>query len=354
MIDKTYIGKMFVVIDSQAVVRDPNDLSRSLRFKQGDSIPPGKAIGDPITIPKLSEVHITDVRTDEDRNLFVLAEPAGGPPASPFGWTRASNLKDQFVNEITGSSPGTWILFPQGNNMTVVDKNAINREGPPAFASTGGKIARGTFVVVVDSQTVPQGKFSKVSHGRLDGDQMIAEDEIGWTKTLNLADGWSAEYAGDSFADQQGPNAAWRGGEFIGQKVLVDIVGTGGQQENVTLAGLEPYRKLTDALGENENILLSIESGFRSFPRQVKLRELFEAHHGNLAAKPGFSNHQHGQAFDLNTTDKLFDDDPIYRALKKHGPPLGFIRTVSDEPWHWEFRPADAAEHGFKMPGVDP
>ena len=354
MIDKSYLGKVFVVMDSQAVLRDPDDLSRSLRFKQGDNIPAGKSVGDPITIPKLSEVHVTDVRTDADRNVFVLAEPASGSPGQPFGWTRASNLKDQFVNEITRSSPGTWILFPQGNNLTVVDRKAVIREGPPTFAPSAGTIPQGTFVMVTDSRTTAQGKFSKVSQARMDGEQPVIEDEIGWTKTLNLAEGWSEEYKDESFADQEGPNAAWRSGEFIGQKVLVDIVGAGGQQENVTLANLEPYLKLRDALAQNENIALSIESGFRSFPRQKKLFELFKLHKGNLAAVPGTSNHQHGQAFDLNTTDKLFDDDPVYRALKKNGPPLGFIRTVNGEPWHWEFRPADAAQHGFKMPGVNP
>ena len=354
MITKTYVGKVFIVIDSQAVVRDPNDLSKPLRFKEGDSIPEGKEIGDSVIIPKLSEVHITDVRVDGDRNVFVFAEPVGEAPIRPFGWTRASNLKDQFVNETTGSSPGSWVLFPQGTNLTVVDKSAVIRGGPPGFEPLAGTIPRGTFVVVTESKTTPKGQFAKVSHAKIEGDHPVVQDEIGWTKALNLADGWSDEYSAESFADPEGPNAAWRSGEFIGQKVLVDIVGTGGQLENVTLTGLDAYLKLRDAVAENANITLTIESGFRSFPRQKRLFELFKQHKGNLAAVPGTSNHQHGQAFDLNTTDKLFDDDPVYRALKKNGPPLGFIRTVSGEPWHWEFRPADAAQHGFKMPTVDP
>jgi hypothetical protein len=353
MITKSYTGKVFIVIDADARVRDPNDLSQSLRYKEGDTIPDGKAIGDRIVIPKLSEILVTDVRTDDERTVFVFAELAGAAPAQPFGWTKASNLRGRFENETTGSSPGTFVLFPQGNNMTSVDKSAVIRGGPPGFEPVGGAIPRGTFVLVTESKTTDKGSFVKVSHAKLEGDQAVIQDEIGWTKALNLADGWSEEYNAESFADQKGPNAAWRGGNFIGQKVLVDIVGTGGQMENVTLGGLEAYNKLKDTLAANANIVLAIESAFRSFPRQVSLFEIFQ-NGGNLAAKPGFSNHQHGQAFDLNTDDKKFDHDPVYVALKEHGPSVGFIRTVSGEPWHWEFRPADAAQHGFIMPGVDP
>lgn len=358
MIAKSYIGKVFIVSDSDSRVRDPNDLSRALRYKQNDDIPAGRNVGDPIIIPKLSEIHVTDIRTDAERNVFVLAEPANGGSAQPFGLTRASNLRGEFMNETTGSSPGKWVLFPQGNNMTVVDEQSVIRQGPPGFQPLGGLIPRGTFVVVTEKRATGDGSFSKLSHARLEGDQIVTAEEIGWTRDVNLADGWSEEYQQSSFGDHEGRNAAWRGGNFIGQRVLVDIIGTGGQSENVTLAGLEAYMRLKEALAANDNITLGIESGFRSMPRQKVLFDLFKHHGGNRAAVPGTSNHQHGQAFDLNTTDKIFDksnpSDPVYRALKKNGPSLGFTRTVSNEPWHWEFRPAEASEHGFKMPGVNP
>jgi LAS superfamily LD-carboxypeptidase LdcB len=73
-----------------------------------------------------------------------------------------------------------------------------------------------------------------------------------------------------------------------------------------------------------------------------------------LAAEPGRSNHQNGIAFDLDVGG--FDGNPVYDWLKVHGPGFGFIRTVNKEPWHWEFRPAqatDLADLGkFKLPGV--
>ncbi|HXQ35443.1 MAG TPA: M15 family metallopeptidase, partial [Anaerolineales bacterium] len=76
------------------------------------------------------------------------------------------------------------------------------------------------------------------------------------------------------------------------------------------------------------------------------------------AAKPGHSNHQHGQAFDLNTRHNVFDgSDKVYEWLKANAPRHGFVRAVSNESWHWEYRPADAADLAaagqFKLPGVE-
>src|SRR5215216_160531 len=84
----------------------------------------------------------------------------------------------------------------------------------------------------------------------------------------------------------------------------------------------------------------------------------FESARGNLAAKPGHSNHQHGQEFYLNTRHNVFDGtDKIYEWLKNNGPKHGFVRTVSNESWHWEFRPAEAeqlvAAGHFKVAGVE-
>jgi hypothetical protein len=265
------------------------------------------------------------------------------------------------MNETIGTSPAAWILLPQGNNFTVVDKNAIIRAGAPGFSSTGGTIPRGTLLIVTEkSHTNPPGRFVRVSRGRLEQDQIVVDDEIGWTAAINLAPGWSDEYGADSYADPQGPNAAWRGGVYLGQIALVNIVGTGGQAEQVTLGSLDAYLQLRQAAAENDNIAVGIESGFRSYPKQKYLYDGFRAKKPgfNRAARPGHSDHQHGQAFDLNTEKEGYDNDPVYRALKKNGPPNGFIRTVSGEPWHWEHLPEEAAQlaHAgrFKRSGIDP
>jgi len=53
----------------------------------------------------------------------------------------------------------------------------------------------------------------------------------------------------------------------------------------------------------------------------------------------------------------MFDgSDKIYEWLKRNGPAHGFVRTVSNESWHWEYRPSDAvalaAVDKFKIEGV--
>jgi hypothetical protein len=52
---------------------------------------------------------------------------------------------------------------------------------------------------------------------------------------------------------------------------------------------------------------------------------------GNLAAKPGYSNHQNGRAVDVSTSSWLFAN-----AAK-----FGFVRTVPSEDWHWEYAGPD-------------
>jgi hypothetical protein len=52
----------------------------------------------------------------------------------------------------------------------------------------------------------------------------------------------------------------------------------------------------------------------------------------NLAAKPGYSNHQSGSALDLNTSAP-----GVYAWLSKNAGKFGFKRTVPSEAWHWEY-----------------
>jgi LAS superfamily LD-carboxypeptidase LdcB len=54
----------------------------------------------------------------------------------------------------------------------------------------------------------------------------------------------------------------------------------------------------------------------------------------------------------------VFDGtDKVYEWLKANAPKHGFVRAVSDESWHWEYRPVEAEElaaaGSFKIPGVE-
>jgi hypothetical protein len=348
---RSYPGKVFVVESSKAIIRD--EKFKELKYKSGEDRPPGKRVGDVKIIPQRTEIKVTDVTNDSGRHTYVFAVSASGDQS--YGWTSAMNLEGGFKNETAGLAPAKWDLEPLGTNMTCIDANALIRDGAPDFASRGTSIPVRSFVAV--TETSSDGKFVKVSKVEIVDGQMQAGEELGWTKAANLKDGCSDLYFSDEWIDQKGPNACWRKGEYLGPKLLVNIVGFGAEMEQITLDSLAPYLKLKDA-AEAENISISINSAFRTFQRQAALRKLFEKGQGNLAAKAGHSNHQHGQAFDLNTRHNVFDgSDKIYEWLKANAPKHGFVRTVSNESWHWEYRPTDAAELAaagqFKMPGVE-
>jgi hypothetical protein len=348
---KSYLGKTFVIESSKAIIR--NEQLEAQRYKAGDVIPPGKNIGDAKTIPQRTEVKVIAVKADSDRHTYVLAATKDSDQV--LGWTAATNLEGGFKNETAGLAPGPWQLEPAGRNKTCIDANALIRDGAPNFTSRGTSIPIRSFVAV--TETSPDGVFVKCSQMTIVENAMVVGTEIGWTKATNLGDGCSDLFFAPTWIDKKGPNACWRAGEFIGPKVLVNIVGFGAEMEQITLDSLDAYMKLKDA-AEEDNIQISINSAFRTFARQAELRHLFDIGQGNNAARPGFSNHQHGQAFDLNTKHNEFNGtDKVYEWLKRNGPRLGFIRTVSKESWHWEYRPAEAqalaAAGQFKLPNVN-
>jgi hypothetical protein len=76
---------------------------------------------------------------------------------------------------------------------------------------------------------------------------------------------------------------------------------------------------------------LRVVSGFRTMAQQRYLYRLYKQGRGNLAAPPGYSNHQSGHALDLNTSAPR-----VYSWLTRYGRRYGFRRTVPSEKWHWE------------------
>ncbi len=80
---------------------------------------------------------------------------------------------------------------------------------------------------------------------------------------------------------------------------------------------------------------LKVVSGFRTMAEQTYLYNCYTScscNSCNLAAKPGYSNHQSGHALDLNTSAS-----GVLGWLNAHGAAHGFKRTVPSEAWHWEW-----------------
>lgn len=87
---------------------------------------------------------------------------------------------------------------------------------------------------------------------------------------------------------------------------------------------------------EAEGVRLEVESAYRTFEQQQELRLAYEAGRGNLAAEPGFSNHEAGRAVDFKTAGGT---NAAFLWLTKNAARFSWRRTVASEPWHWEYRP---------------
>lgn len=90
-----------------------------------------------------------------------------------------------------------------------------------------------------------------------------------------------------------------------------------------------------------DGVDLNIVSGFRTMAEQRRLYDGYvNGRPGfNLAARPGFSEHQAGTALDLNTqgTSDSHGTGKVYNWLAKNGARFGFER-IPAEHWHWEFK----------------
>jgi LAS superfamily LD-carboxypeptidase LdcB len=118
-------------------------------------------------------------------------------------------------------------------------------------------------------------------------------------------------------------------GYHEGEKVQIKVVSCGGAEAEVHTA--IAFRAMARA-ADKSGIDLRVRSGFRTFQKQQKLYKAYRKGDGNLAARPGFSNHESGRALDLYVTDYK-----VYEWLAGHAAKYGFHRTVSGEPWHWEY-----------------
>jgi uncharacterized protein (TIGR03382 family) len=84
-----------------------------------------------------------------------------------------------------------------------------------------------------------------------------------------------------------------------------------------------------------DGVSLVVVSGFRTMAEQQYFFACYtqcNCNGCNLAAQPGYSNHQSGHALDLNTSSS-----GVLTWLNAHGPSFGFNRTVPSEAWHWEY-----------------
>jgi D-alanyl-D-alanine carboxypeptidase len=127
----------------------------------------------------------------------------------------------------------------------------------------------------------------------------------------------------------------------VAPKRLVRISGGERLRHDAAVAFEQMYTEAREA-----GLWLWVISGHRSWAEQKYLYRLYRKGLGPRAARPGRSNHQRGTAVDIsvrNTTTLT------YEWLAANACRFGFRRTVSSEPWHWEYRPRSTPS----MEGLD-
>jgi hypothetical protein len=131
-----------------------------------------------------------------------------------------------------------------------------------------------------------------------------------------------------------------------GKPFRIKVVEVDGCELEVATA--RAFARMRDA-AERDGVRLFVWSGFRDNERQTELYDRWRAGDGNLAAKPGFSNHQSGRALDL-----VLQVEGAFEWLEKHARRYGFKRTVPGEPWHWElYRSLPAQRRVAGVPSRD-
>ncbi len=123
-------------------------------------------------------------------------------------------------------------------------------------------------------------------------------------------------------------------GYVAGKAITIMVVGIDGKPVEVATAAA--FHRMRDAAAA-DGVAIKVVSGFRTMEEQQYLYGCYKTgncNSGNLAALPGYSNHQSGHALDLNARDPA-----VGPWLRAHASTYGFHNTVPSEPWHWEYWP---------------
>lgn len=117
-----------------------------------------------------------------------------------------------------------------------------------------------------------------------------------------------------------------------GKGYTITVVKADGKPIEIATASM--YARMQKAAAAS-GVAIRVVSGFRTNAEQKYLYNCYltkSCNGGNLAARPGYSNHQSGHALDLNSKGP-----GVMTWLNNNASKYGFKRTVPSEPWHWEY-----------------
>jgi D-alanyl-D-alanine carboxypeptidase len=119
----------------------------------------------------------------------------------------------------------------------------------------------------------------------------------------------------------------------------------------LTNTTLQAFNKMKEA-AQKEGLNIYISSGFRSYQKQKTVYNNYVARDGKVAAdtysaRPGYSEHQTGLSFDVNTISSAFDDTKEAKWLSENCYKYGFILRFPKgkdsetgyiyESWHFRY-----------------
>lgn len=134
------------------------------------------------------------------------------------------------------------------------------------------------------------------------------------------------------------PSSAPRGRSVMGyvrgvpRRIQISSIGNG---KELRTDAAQAFNRMK-AAARRAGVTLTPVSGFRSMAQQKALYAAYRAGRGNLAARPGYSNHQGGISVDVATGGSYASK--AYKWLAKYGRQYGFVNDVRGEPWHWTFK----------------
>ncbi len=152
---------------------------------------------------------------------------------------------------------------------------------------------------------------------------------------ITRGSGDSGAAASTSAPSSSSSGTSTRSDAYInGRRTSIETKSIGGGRQLRSDAA-DAFNRMRDA-ARRDGVNLNVVSAFRTMESQRSLYRAWQNGTGNLAAAPGYSNHQGGTALDIQTNRSR--NSAAYRWLAQNGAQFGFANTVRSEPWHWEFR----------------
>ena len=173
---------------------------------------------------------------------------------------------------------------------------------------------------------------------------LTADGVVGRNTSHALYGDWNTDHF-DGVGGSSGPSAPSSPSTAGGKAVTAYINGRASQITVMPVGNGQYMRadaaanfKAMQAAAARAGINLGATSGFRSMAQQQYLYDgwIHRRPGFNLAARPGYSNHQGGIAMDIGGVGGY--GTSAYRWLQAHAGQYGFANDVSGEPWHWTYK----------------